>query len=602
MATKFFSKRNLEFLLHEVHDVSSLTQYDYYKDHNKKMFDMVLKAAEKLGKDLLFPTFEEMDRQPPELVDGVVKVHPTVKKVLKEFAEGGWMTSLLPYDLDGDQLPTMIGNASLFIFNAANYSAAAYSGLTIGAAGLLVSYGSKTLRDIYEKKMFSGAWQGTMALTEPEAGSSLGDIATTATPTEAGHYLIEGQKVFISAGDHDAVDNVVHMMLARIKGAPAGVKGISLFVVPKKRPGDDGQLVANDVKTSGIYHKLGYRGCPIAQLSMGDGNDCHGWLIGEPNHGLKYMFQMMNGARIHVGLGAISKSTAAYYATLEYTKTRCQGRKLNDKDPNQPQIPIIEHADIKRMLLFQKSVNEGATALMLLCSKYEDLVHVLPEGEEKEKYELLLDILTPILKTYPSEMGIQTISAGLQCFGGSGFVDDYPLEQYYRDIRIDPIHEGTTGVQGMDLLGRKVAMNNGKAFALFLEEVNQSIAAAEACPELKSSTEKLKETLTILQEVTAELFQVAGTEGAEVFLADSVLYLEMFGIVTIAWQWLVQGVAALKGQATAKSKNELNFYQGKLVALQYFFSYELPKTQALVTRLLEKNPITVEMETCFFDD
>ncbi|MGB9438254.1 MAG: acyl-CoA dehydrogenase, partial [Desulfobacterales bacterium] len=557
MAAKFVSERNIKFLLYEVFDVESLTKYEYYSEHNRKMFDMVLKAAVKLGKDLLFPIFEEMDRNQPELVNGEVKVHPSVKAIMKEFGEGGWISSRVPIDQDGEQLPSMVADICEFIFAAANYSANAYPGLTFGASHLIESFGSKELYDTYVPRMRAGEWQGTMALTEPEAGSSLADITTMAEPTDSGHYLIKGQKVFISAGDHDGVDNVVHLMLAKITGAPAGVKGISLFVVPKKRIAADGTLVSNDVAASGVYHKLGYRGCPIVQLSIGDKNDCRGWLVGEPHSGLRCMFQMMNEARIGVGMGAAAMATAAYYAALDYSKTRLQGRKLSHKDPNLPPVPIIEHADVKRMLLFQRAVIEGAQSLLMHCSKLVDFQKVL-DGETKEKHHLLLEILTPVAKSYPSEMGIQSISQGLQCLGGSGYCDDYPLEQYYRDCRIHPIHEGTTGIQGMDLLGRKVIMNNGQAFLLYINEVRDTIAAAREFEVLEKFANGLNESQTKLQEVTQHLISIAGQDGPEAFLADATLYLEFFGIITIAWQWLLQGIAVQKALNNGARKKDLD--------------------------------------------
>ena len=601
MAAKFVSERNIKFLLYEVFDVESLTKYEYYSEHNRKMFDMVLKAAVKLGKDLLFPIFEEMDRNQPELVNGEVKVHPSVKAIMKEFGEGGWISSRVPIDQDGEQLPSMVADICEFIFAAANYSANAYPGLTFGASHLIESFGSKELYDTYVPRMRAGEWQGTMALTEPEAGSSLSDITTMAEPTDSGHYLIKGQKVFISAGDHDGVDNVVHLMLAKITGAPAGVKGISLFVVPKKRIAADGTLVSNDVAASGVYHKLGYRGCPIVQLSIGDKNDCRGWLVGEPHSGLRYMFQMMNEARIGVGMGAAAMATAAYYAALDYSKTRLQGRKLSHKDPNLPPVPIIEHADVKRMLLFQRAVIEGAQSLLMHCSKLVDFQKVL-DGETKEKHHLLLEILTPVAKSYPSEMGIQSISQGLQCLGGSGYCDDYPLEQYYRDCRIHPIHEGTTGIQGMDLLGRKVIMNNGQAFLLYINEVRDTIAAAREFEVLEKFANGLNESLTKLQEVTQHLISIAGQDGPEAFLADATLYLEFFGIITIAWQWLLQGIAVQKALNNGARKKDLDFYAGKMFTLRYFFGYELPKTEGLVRRLLDDDRLTVEMQTDHFSD
>jgi alkylation response protein AidB-like acyl-CoA dehydrogenase len=601
LAAKFVSERNLKFLLYEVFDVESLTKYPYYSEHNHKTFDMVLKAALKLGKDLLFPFFEEMDRNQPELVNGEVKVHPAVKTIMKEFGEGGWISSRVPFDQDGEQLPSLVADICEFIFASANYSANAYPGLTFGASHLIESFGSQDLYDTYVARMRAGEWQGTMALTEPEAGSSLADITTMADPTDKGFYHIKGQKIFISAGDHDGVENVVHLMLAKIEGAPAGVKGISLFVVPKKRIDINGQLVSNDVVASGVYHKLGYRGCPIVQLSMGDKNDCRGWLVGEPHSGLKYMFQMMNEARIGVGMGAAAMATAAYYAALEYSKTRRQGRKVSQKDPSLPPIPIIEHADVKRMLLFQRAVIEGAQSLLMQCSKYVDFQKVL-EGEDREKYYLLLEILTPVAKSYPSEMGIHAISQGLQCLGGSGYCDDYPLEQYYRDCRIHPIHEGTTGIQGMDLLGRKVIMKNGRAFLLFISELQDTIKTAGEYKELEKFAGELNQALAKLQEVTQHLISNAQQQGPEAFLADATLYLEFFGHVTVAWQWLLQGIAVQKALHNGAAKKDFNFYQGKMFTLRYFFAYELPKTLGLAKRLMDDDRLTVEMQTAYFSD
>lgn len=601
MAAKFVSERNIKFLLYEVFDVESLTKYEYYKEHHRKMFDMVLKAAVKLAKELLFPIFEEMDRRPPELINGEVKVHPSVKTIMKEFGEGGWISSRVPFDRDGEQLPSLVADVCEFIFAAANYSANAYAGLTFGAAHLIESFGSKQLYDTYVPKMLTGQWQGTMALTEPEAGSSLADITTMAEPTDKGYYRIKGQKIFISAGDHDGVENVIHLMLAKIEGAPAGVKGISLFVVPKQRIDDNGNLAPNDVVTAGVFHKLGYRGCPIVQLSMGDKNDCRGWLVGEPHKGLRYMFQMMNEARIGVGLGATAMATAAYYASLEYAKSRIQGRKLGQKDPNLPPVVIIEHADVKRMLLFQRAVVEGALALILQCSKFVDFQKILGK-EEKEKYLLLLEILTPVAKSYPSEMGVHAISQGLQCLGGSGYCDDYPLEQYYRDCRIHPIHEGTTGIQGMDLLGRKVIMENGRAFKLFISEIQETLTAAGEFKALDKYAAELNQALTQLQEVTHHLISIAGQHGPEAFLADATLYLEFFSHVTIGWQWLLQGIAVQRALQGNTGKKDFDFYQGKMFTLRYFFAYELPKTLGLAKRLRDDDRLTVEIQTIFFDD
>lgn len=601
MARKYYSDRNLKFLLYDVFDVVSLTQYDYYKEHNKKSFDLVLGSASKIAKDLLWPIFQEMDRTTPELENGTIKVHPEVKKIMRAFGEGGWISTIVPYDLDGEQLPLMIAYACQFIFMSANYSATAYTGLSDGAARLIENFGSQDLYNRYVPNMRAGVWQGTMALTEPEAGSSLSDITTTATPTGDGYYLIHGQKIFISAGDNDAVDNVVHLLLGKIEGAPSGVKGISLFVVPKHRVEDDGRLTPNDVDTSGVYHKLGYRGCPIAQLSFGDKNACRGYLVGKPHQGLKYMFQMMNEARIGVGLGATAMATAAYYAALEYTRERKQGRKTGQKDPALPPVAIIEHADVKRMLLFQRAIIEGSLSLAMQCSKYVDLEKSMG-GEDAETYGLLLDLLTPVLKSYPSEMGILSISQGLQCFGGSGFCDDYPLEQYYRDCRIHPIHEGTTAIHGMDLLGRKVVMKDGKAYRLYLEAVHKTIDAAGAYPELVPHAGRLRDALSRLQALTGHLQTMRLEKGDEIYLSDATLYLEYFGVICIAWQWLVQGVAIQKALEGKCNQKESRFYNGKMTTLKFFFAYELPKINGLEVRLRQNDGLTVDATTDTFDD
>jgi alkylation response protein AidB-like acyl-CoA dehydrogenase len=601
MASKFFSERNLRFLLYEVFDVVSLTQYDYYKEYDGRTFDMVLKAAMELAEGLLGPIFQEMDKNPPEFVDDQIKVHPSVRKFMEESGQGGWIGIDMPFEWGGQQLPRMLTLVCRFIFCSANYSAAVYPDLTAGAARLILTFGKGEMKKTYLPKMLAGKWQGPMALTEPEAGSSLSDITTIAEPTESGYYKMKGQKVFISAGDHDAGENVIHLMLAKIIGAPAGVKGVSLFVVPKKRIDENGQLMFNDVVTSGIFHKLGYRGCPIAQLSIGDNDDCRGYLVGEPNKGLLQMFQMMNEARIGVGAGATAIASAAYYTALDYSKKRLQGRRLSTKDPTLPQIPIIEHPDVKRMLLFQRSIVEGSLALLIQCGKYADLATVL-NGEAKEKNELLLDLLTPVAKSYPSETGLLSISQGLQCLGGSGYCDDYPIEQYYRDARIHPIHEGTTGIQGLDLLGRKVLMSHGKAYKLYLEEVQGTIRGAVEFEELQSYAEKLKQSLEMLQEVTAHLVEVGKKGTPELFLADATLYLEFFGIISVAWQWLVQATAIPRALRSSQSEVETNFYNGKFFAFRYFFEYELPKIEGLAKRLMKSDGLTVEIKPDLFSD
>ena len=597
---QFVSMRNLKFLLYEVFQVEDLCRYPFFEEHNREIFDLTLETALKMGQDILRPSLREMDLNAPVFEDGTTKVHPAVRAFMKESGEGGWIASLFSFENDGQQIPQLISTVSQFIFAAANYSGSVYPHLTTGAANLILTFGADYLKEQYVPKMLTGEWQGTMALTEPQAGSSLSDLQTLAVPTEEGYYKIKGQKIFISAGDHDGVDNVVHLMLAKIKGAPPGVKGISLFVVPKKRV--EGQnLVGNDLLLAGVYHKLGYRGAPITQLSMGENDDCRGYLVGEPHKGLSYMFQMMNEARINVGLGAAGIASAAYYASLEYSRERLQGRKISAKDPTTPQVPIIEHADIKRMLLFQRAVVEGSIALLMQCSRYVDLIKVT-EGEERERNDLLLELLTPIAKSYPSEMGLLSVSQGLQCLGGYGYCDEFLLELFYRDARIHPIHEGTTGIQGMDLLGRKVLMKGGKAFSLFFEEVEKTIGAAEAQSGLAPYARLLKEALESLKTITGTLAGLALEGKTEIFLADATLYLELFGIIAVAWQWLLQAVAIQKTLDSDLSDLERQFYQGKFYTFRFFFHYELPKIEGLLKRLKESDGLTVTMQKDFFND
>ncbi len=601
MSEKFVSRRNLEFLLYETHNVERLSNLAYYEDHTRETYQLVLDTAQKLARDILYPYLGEMDKKAPFMDNGSVKVHPVVKSMMKEWGDGGWIGASMPYEVGGQQLPSIVSTACNFIFAAANFSSTGFPLLTSGAAHLLLSFGCEDMKEIYIPRMLAGEWQGTMALTEPQAGSSLSDIVTRAEPTDKGYYKIRGQKIFISAGDHDGAENIIHMMIARIKGAPPGVKGISLFLVPKKRISGDGSLESNDVTVATVYHKLGYRGCPITQLSLGENDDCRGYLVGDANKGLSYMFQMMNEARLGVGMQATAIASAAYYNALDYARERPQGRKPSGKDTNLPQIPIIEHADIRRMLLFQRAVVEGSLSLILQCCMYADLDRQRRD-EAGDRYALLLDILTPVAKTYPSETGIISVSQGLQILGGYGYCQEFPLEQYYRDIRIHTIHEGTTGIQAMDLLGRKVLYKEGKALKIYIEELQASINSAALISELKPYSDRLKEAVEVIRKVTMGRIEVAMKGNTEAFLADATLYLEMFGLVTIAWQWLVQGTVAQKALESDCSATDKEFYQGKFHTMKYFFHYELPKIQGLASRLMEEDSLTLNMSGDVFKD
>ncbi|NIK73067.1 butyryl-CoA dehydrogenase [Thermonema lapsum] len=597
MEERYVDLKSLQFVLYDVLNAEQLTQYEHYKDHDRSSFDMVIEAAKQIADRLLYPNYREMDKQESDFVDGKVKVHPVILEYVKAMGEAGMIGATFSYEDGGQQLPHLLQMAMNYIQGAANNGATMFVGLTTGAARLIKNFAKQELKDIYLPKMLSGEWQGTMALTEPQAGSSLSDIVSSASPTDQeGVYKIKGQKIFISAGDYEGAENVVHLMLARIDGAPAGTKGISLFIVPKYRI-ENGQLVDNDVVTAAIYHKMGQKCTPAVHFVAGDKDNCYGWLVGEPHQGLKYMFQMMNEARIGVGIMSAAIASMAYHASLKYAHERPQGRRLSEKDQKTtPQTLIINHPDVRRMLLFQKAVSEGALMLTAQAAFYADMLEVT-EGEERERYQLLLDLLTPIVKTYPSEYGIQSVSAGLQVLGGYGYTTDFSLEQMYRDIRITTIYEGTTGIQSLDLLGRKIVAKNGKAAMLLTEEIGQTLQAALTFDDLKSYAELLQKEMGRLQQVMQKLMGYAMKGDVERYMADAVLFMEMSSLIVVAWMWLKMAVTAKqKLVAGGLDEESERFYESKLHTMRFFFHYELPKTKWLATRLMDDVFLTLPEE------
>jgi alkylation response protein AidB-like acyl-CoA dehydrogenase len=447
--------------------------------------------------------------------------------------------------------------------------------------------------------MLSGVWGGTMCLTEPQAGSSLSDIVTKATPTDEGFYKISGQKIFISGGDHQFAENIVHLVLARIEGAPKGTKGISLFVVPKNRLKEDGTLKYNDVMTIADFQKMGQRGYCTTHLGFGDSDDCRGWLVGEEHKGLNQMFLMMNGARIAVGRGAAAIAMAAYRTSLQYANERPQGRKLSadgKKNPSEKQSLIIEHPDVRRMLLLQKAIVEGSLSLVMLASKYQDILTTATSEEEKEKYHLLLETIIPIVKTYPSEAGAEAVDNGLQVLGGYGFCTDFSLQQYYRDIRIFALYEGTTGIQSQDLLGRKVTMENGKGLQLLYAEILITIIAASNDENLKPYATILGEKLKLSEKILAHLMPFAMKGNYERYLADANLFMEYLSIVVLGWLWLEMAVDAKRELENTDRKYSENFYESKIHTMKFYFKYEVPKTNSLAESLMSDEILTIKNE------
>ncbi|MBP2832063.1 acyl-CoA dehydrogenase [Aquimarina sp. U1-2] len=599
MANEYIDLDTLKYFLYDVHQLGNVLNADRFKDHDVQSLDMFLDAVKEFSDRELFPYIKEMDEQPAYHKDGKVYVHPQVAVMMRKGGEMGLIAGTFDTDIGGLQLPMMMYTASAFIQDAANNHLPGYVGLTLGSAELIVHFANTTLRDTYVPKMLSGEWGGTMCLTEPQAGSSLSDIVTKAVPTDDEYYTITGQKIFISGGDHEYADNFVHLVLARIEGAPAGTKGISLFVVPKKRPDTIGNLTTNDVTTVADFQKVGQRGYCTTHLGFGDSGDCRGWLVGEANQGLKYMFLMMNGARIAVGRGAAAIATAAYHASLQYANERPQGRKLasdGKKNLEQNQTLIIKHPDVRRMLYQQKVVAEGSLSLVLLASKYYDLKETLTDKAEKNKYALLLELIIPMVKTYPSEMGIQSVSNGLQVLGGYGFCSDFILQQYYRDIRIFSIYEGTTGIQSQDLLGRKLLLENGKALELLTYEITQTIEEASKFSELQKYAVALGEKLKLAQKVIKFLLQYAKKGDFERFLADATPFMEFLSTITMAWIWLDIATHSKNCTVGGQMKYAEDFYESKIHAMKFFYTYELPKTAGLAEILMNEEVLTIASE------
>ena len=599
MPKKYVDLETLKYILYDIHKLEDLLTRERFQEHDLESLDLFIDSVKEFSDRELFPYFKEMDETPAYHKDGTVIVHKQVQKVMHQSGEMGIIAASFDYKDGGLQIPFTALQAAVYVMDAANNHLPGYPSLTQGAAELIVEFGNEILKETYVPNMLAGIWGGTMCLTEPQAGSSLSDIVTKATPTKEGYYKISGQKIFISGGDHQFAENIVHLVLARIEGAPKGTKGISLFVVPKNRLKEDGTLEYNDVMTVADFQKMGQRGYCTTHLGFGDSDDCRGWLVGEEHKGLAQMFLMMNGARIAVGRGAAAISMAAYRASLQYANERPQGRKLTStgkKNPSEKQSLIIEHPDVRRMLLLQKSIVEGSLSLVFLASKYHDIVTTATSKEEKEKYHLLLEMIIPIVKTYPSEAGAESVDNGLQVLGGYGFCADFSLQQYYRDIRISSLYEGTTGIQSQDLLGRKVPMQNGKALELLVSEITKTILAASKDEDLKQYAIILGDKLKQSQKVLSHLMPFAMKGNYERYLADANLFMEYMSIVVLGWLWLEMAVDAKKELTNTNRKYSEIFYESKIHTMKFYFKYEVPKTNSLVESLMNDETLTIKKD------
>ena len=576
MSETLLSSRNLAFELYEVLDAEGLTRRERFAEHNRETFDAAIGTARNIAEKYFAPHNRKGDENEPRYENGQAILIPEVKPAVDAFLEAGFLNAARSFDAGGMQLPTLLSQACFAHFQSANAASTSYPFLTMGAANLIESFGTDEQKQRFLQPMIDGRFFGTMALTEPHAGSSLSDIRTRAEPAADGTYRLKGNKIFISGGDHPLSENIVHMVLAKLPDAPPGVKGISLFIVPKFLVNDDGTLgQRNDVLLAGLFHKMGWRGTTSTALNFGDNGDCVGYLVGEAHRGLSYMFQMMNEARIGVGMGAVMLGYAGYLYSLEYARERPQGRVPDSKDPTTAPVAIIQHADVRRMLLTQKSYVEGAFDLGLYAARlFDDTTTLETEAERKHAHELL-DLLTPIVKSWPSEFCLKANELAIQILGGHGYTREYPVEQYYRDNRLNPIHEGTHGIQSLDLLGRKLAQNGGAGLKQLVRLIADTAERAVAYESLTALREPLEKLVARLQVVTIGLLTDLAQGKVNSSLANSALYLKVFGHTVIGWRWLEQAIRAEEGLVKGNAA-DADFYKGKLQAARYFLTWEVP--------------------------
>ncbi|MDH0147395.1 acyl-CoA dehydrogenase [Stutzerimonas stutzeri] len=600
MTETLLCPRNLAFELYEVLDAEALTRRERFADHSRETFDAAIGTARSIAEKYFAPHNRKSDEHEPVYQNGEAVLIPEVKPAVDAFIEAGFHNAQRSFDDGGMQLPNLLSRACFAHFQSANIATSSYPMLSMGASHLIETFGSEEQKRRFLQPMLEGRFFGTMALTEPHAGSSLSDIRTRAEPAGDGSYRLKGNKIFISGGDHPLSENIVHMALAKLPDAPPGVKGISLFIVPKFLVNDDGSLgERNDVLLAGLFHKMGWRGTTSTALNFGDNGNCVGYLVGEPHKGLAYMFQMMNEARIGVGMGAIMLGYAGYLYSLNYARERPQGRLPDGKDPASTQVPIIEHTDVKRMLLTQKAYVEGAFDLGLYSARLVDDEHTAESEEARRSAAELLDLLTPIVKSWPSEFCLKANELAIQILGGHGYTREYPVEQYYRDNRLNPIHEGTHGIQSLDLLGRKLMQNKGAGLRQLLGLIQDCCQRAAEYDSLGALRQPLEQHVARLTSVTQALLGDLMAGKVNQALANSALYLKVFGHAVIGWRWLEQALRAERGLAEGNPA-DADFYRGKLQAARYFLTWEVPACAHELALLEARDDTCLGMQDAWF--
>lgn len=592
----------LDFMLDEVVGLDDILAFERFTDHDRESLELHLRTVTRFARDTLYPTYQEFDTHGTSFDGERVTVHPKMKDYYPSLVELGLVAGERPFEHGGHQLPRAFASLAAMPLMAANCCCVGYAYLTGGSAHLIETFGTDEQRELFMTRMYEGDWTGTMSLTEPQAGSALADLTSCARKAGNGHedqYFIKGSKIFISGGDQDFSENIVHLTLARLEGGASGSRGVSLFAVPRLRPEGD-KLVFNDVHTTQAIHKIGWKGLPSVGLNYGENDDCIGWLIGEPGRGLKYMFQMMNGARIFVGAQAAATASVAYQESLSYARERKQGRALTQRDPDSKPIAIIEHADVRRMLLRQKAITEGSICLVLKAARMSDMSENHPDEKVREELGGLLSLLTPIVKSFPAEWGYESNILALQVHGGYGYSSEYPAESWARDQKLNTIHEGTTGIQGLDLLGRKVVAKGGRDSQTFIKTVKASIAQAREAELPSDWCDEFDAAIDQLVTITGALAMKGMSGKIDDMMSHSDDYLRAFSILTVAWCWLDMAIASKRRLGTATTDEAKGHEEGRLRAAQYWIKTEVPRVSTFLKLCADGEGSYVEMRDEWF--
>jgi hypothetical protein len=597
MAQTLVDRRDVDFILHEQLKVEELAKHERFADFNRKAIDLVISEARNLALKEILPTQTDGDRIGVHFDAGKVTVPDSFHKAWKALCDGEWLAMTEDPEWGGQAMPRSVASSAAQFMMSASFAFMMYGGLTHGAGELVREFGSDKQKKLFLKKLFTGEWTGTMLLTEPEAGSDVGALKTTATPNPDGTYSIVGQKIFISSGEHDMVDNIIHPVLARIDGAPAGTSGISLFLVPKIWVNDDGSLgEPNDVVCTGIEEKMGIHGNVTASLALGSKGKCRGTLLGEANKGMRAMFLMMNDARLMVGDQGLACASAAYLYAVNYAKSRVQGRHLlKAMEKDAPGVPIIQHPDVRRMLMIMKVYVESLRSLSAFIAFCFDGIATATDSDEKARLQGIVDFLIPIAKAYTTDRSLDVCSLGIQVYGGYGYIREYPMEQLLRDCRITSIYEGTNGIQAMDLLFRKLGQNGGRPIIDLGEEIRRSVTAAAEVERTTPMAEKLDEALLRLEEIARHLGMTAMYGNLLGAAAHAHPFLEVCGDVIVGWMLLWRARIAAEALAAGAKEKDVAFYEGQIKNSEFYTQVMLPVTLGRMEAILSGCTVVVDI-------